>query len=55
MSNRGKYKSVQKGVPALVCVPTGETVIIDGKSYRLLKLMYDLKAEYMPMAMIIPR
>ena len=50
MSNRGMYKSVNKGVPALVCIPTGETIIIDGKSYRMLKLMYDLKGEYMPFA-----
>lgn len=55
MSNRGMYKSVQKGIPALVCVPTGEEIIIDGKRYRLLKLMYDLKGEYMPLASIVPR
>lgn len=55
MSNRGHYKSVAKGIPALVCVPTGETIIIDGKSYRILKLMYDLKGEYMPQAMPVPR
>lgn len=49
------YKSVQKGVPALVCVPTGETIIIDKKRYKVLKLMYDLKGEYMPLAAIVPR
>lgn len=50
MSNRGMYKSVPKGIPALVCIPTGETVTINGKRYKLLKLMYDLKGEYMPLA-----
>lgn len=54
MSNRGHYKSVSKGIPALVCVPTGETVIIDGKKCKILKLMYDLKGEYMPLATIKP-
>jgi hypothetical protein len=55
MSNKGKYKSVPTGIPALVCVPTGEVIIIDGKRCTVLKLMYDLKAEYMPPAMMIPR
>lgn len=55
MSNRGHYKSVNKGIPALVLVPTGEEIVIDGKRYKVLKLMYDLKAEYMPMASIVPR
>lgn len=50
MANKGKYKSVQKGIPALVCIPTGEKVTIDGKIYTVLKLMYDLKGEYMPPA-----
>lgn len=53
--SRGMYKSVPKGIPALVCVPTGETINIDGKIYKVLKLMYDLKGEYMPQAMVIPR
>jgi len=53
--SRGMYKSVNKGRPALVLMPTGETIIIDGKKYRLLKLAYDLKGEFMPPAMIIPR
>ena len=48
------YKSVSKGIPALVCIPTGETVIIDGKPHRLLKLMYDLKGEYLPLATLKP-
>lgn len=52
---RGKYKSVPKGIPALVCVPTGEIIVIDGKRYKALKLMYDLKAEYQPFAMPIGR
>lgn len=55
MSNRGMYKSVAKGIPALVCIPTGEEIIIDGKRYRVLKLMYDLKGEYMPLAAIRPQ
>lgn len=50
-----KYKSVPKGIPALVCVETGEEILIDGKRYKLLKLMYDLKGEYMPPAMFMPR
>lgn len=53
--SRGMYKSVSKGIPALVCVPTGKTVIIDGKTYRVLKLMYDLKGDYLPLAMAVPR
>lgn len=53
--NRGKYKSVAKGIPALVCVPTGEEIVIDGKRYKVLKLMYDLKGEYQPLASIVPR
>lgn len=53
--SRGKYKSVAKGIPALVCVPTGEEIIIDGRPYKVLKLMYDLKGEYLPMASLIPR
>ncbi len=52
---RGHYQSVPKGIPALVCVPTGEKILIDGKIYRVLKLMYDLKGEYLPMAAIVPR
>lgn len=55
MSNRGMYKSVNKGIPALVCIPTGATILIDGKRYKVLKLIYDLKGEYMPLAGIIPR
>lgn len=51
---RDRRQPVSKGILALVCVPTGETVIINGKTYRLLKLMYDLKAEYMPLATIRP-
>jgi hypothetical protein len=48
------YKSVNKGIPALVCVPTGETVVIGNKRYTVLKLMYDLKGEYLPLATIKP-
>lgn len=53
--NKGMYKSVQKGIPALVCVPTGAEILIDGKRYKVLKLMYDLKGEYLPLAMTVPR
>lgn len=53
--SRGMYKSVNKGRPALVLMPTGNTVEINGKTYRVLKLAYDLKGEFMPPAMIIPR
>lgn len=52
--SRGMYKSVPKGIPALVCVPTGQEILIDGKRYKVLKLMYDLKGEYMPLASIRP-
>jgi hypothetical protein len=55
MSNRGMYKSVNKGIPALVCIETGEVVMIAGKPHKILKLMYDLKGEYMPFASIVPR
>lgn len=55
MGNRGMYKSVPKGIPALVCVPTGEKILIAGKPYNVLKLMYDLKGDYMPLAMTLPR
>lgn len=55
MSNRGMYKSVNKGIPALVCIPTGEVIVVDGKKYKVLKLMYDLKAQYQPFAMPIGR
>lgn len=54
MSNRGMYKSVNKGIPALVCVRTGETIMIGDKSYSVLKLMYDIKGEYMPLATLRP-
>ena len=53
--SRGMYKSVAKGIPALVCIPTGEKILIDGKTYTVLKLMYDLKGEYMPYASVVPR
>jgi hypothetical protein len=52
--SRGQYKSVNKGIPALVCIPTGKKLSIAGKNYTVLKLMYDLKAEYMPFAMLKP-
>ena len=55
MSNRGMYKSVARGIPALVCIPTKEKIVIAGKSYTVLKLMYDLKGEYMPYASVVPR
>lgn len=50
-----RQKTVQRGIPALVCVPTGEVILIDGKPHKVLKLMYDLKGEYQPLAMNIPR
>lgn len=51
----GVHKSINKGVPALVCVPTGEILNIDGKMYTVLKLTYDLKGEYVPKAMLTPQ
>lgn len=47
---RTRKQPINRGIPALVCVPTGETIIMNGKRYKLLKLMYDLKVEYMPHA-----
>lgn len=47
---RSRRQPINHGIPALVCIPTGETVVISGKRYKLLKLMYDLKGEYLPMA-----
>lgn len=55
MTNKGMYKSVNRGIPALVCIPTGEKVTIDGKIYTVLKLVYDLKGDYMPLASLMPR
>ncbi len=40
------------GRPALVCITTKKTITIDGKRYRLLKMMYDLNGEYVPLATI---
>lgn len=55
MSGRGMYKSVPKGIPALVLIATGEKIKIGNKTYSLLKLQYDIKGEYMPYASFIPR
>lgn len=52
--SRGMYKSVPKGIPALVCVRTKETIKIGNKTYCVLKLKYDIKGEYMPLATIRP-
>lgn len=46
----GAYHSTKKGRPALVCIRTPRKVIIDGKTYTVLKLKYDLKGEYLPLA-----
>lgn len=54
MSNKGMYKSVSKGIPALVCIRTNEKVTIDGRVYTVLKLMYDLKGEFLPLATMKP-
>ena len=51
---RSRKQPIAHGVPALVFVKTGETVIISGKKYNLLKMMYDLKGEYMPLATLKP-
>lgn len=44
---------INRGRPALVCIRTGEQVTIDGKTYYLLKLMYDLKQDYVPYARML--
>lgn len=46
------YKSIPKGIPALVCLTTDKTVIIGGKRYTILKLVYDLEGKYMPLTNI---
>jgi len=45
-----RTQPINRGIPALVFIKTGETVIISGKKYHLLKMMYDLKGEYKPLA-----
>lgn len=50
---RTRRHPVQKGRPALVAVPTKRTVEIDGKTYRVLELKYDLEGKYMKPAMPI--
>jgi hypothetical protein len=49
-----RYKIAQIGRPALVCVTTGKSIIIDGKRYNLLKMMYDLEGKYAPPATLQP-
>ena len=41
---------INRGVPALVFVKTDQKVIINGKTYTLLKMFYDTKGEYKPLA-----
>lgn len=55
MNHRSRKQPVDHGIPALVLLPTGKTVIIAGKQYRVLELSYDLKGKYLKPAMIIPR
>lgn len=47
---RTRQQPINRGIPALVFINTGETVVINGKRYHLLKMMYDLKGEYKPLA-----
>lgn len=55
MNYRSRKQPINGGRPGLVCMPTGKTVVINGRVYRILKLAYDLKGEYVKPAMIIPR
>ena len=48
------YEPAPNGIPGLILVPTGETVVINGKRYRLLEVMYDLKGKYLPLATMRP-
>lgn len=54
MIGRSRKQPIAHGVPALVFVPTKEKIIINGKTYTVLKMMYDLKGEYMPLATLRP-
>ena len=54
MNYRSRKQPVQKGVPALVCIKTDKKVVINGKTYTVLKMFYDLKGEYMPLATLRP-
>lgn len=50
-----KKQSAQKhGRPALVFVRNGKTVVINGKTYYLLDMFYDLKGKYAPLANMHP-
>lgn len=54
MKYRSRKQPIQHGRPALVFLRTGQTVVINGKKYHLLKMQYDLKGEYMPLAQLSP-
>lgn len=54
MKYRSRKQPINKGRPALVCMPTGKTIEVSGKTYHILKLAYDLKGEYMPPAVLTP-
>lgn len=51
---RKRHQPINKGIPALVCVRTNKKIIVNGRQYTVLKLMYDLKGEFMPLATIRP-
>ena len=51
---RSRKQPITHGVPALVFVKTDQTIVINGKTYTVLKMMYDLKGEYMPLATLRP-
>lgn len=50
---RGKTKG-RMGRPALVCVATDQTIVINGKTYTVIKMFYDLKGQYLPHATLQP-
>lgn len=50
MSYRTRKQPINRGIPALVFLKTDQKVVINGKTYTVLKMMYDLKGQYKPLA-----
>jgi hypothetical protein len=47
----GKRQHASVGmIPALVFVKTDQKITVGGKTYTVLKMFYDTKGEYAPMA-----
>lgn len=51
---RSRKQPIPHGVPALVFLKTDQKIVINGKTYTVLKMQYDLKGEYMPLATLRP-